>query len=489
MAIVYKVIGTAVFLIIAVILYTVYLFLKKNFNGLSWEEIVFHLKVPMKGTSNEMIMDYFRTYGIYMGFGVCLGILISIVSYIVLPALAQTILFVAAGLLLLAAIYSILASFDTFGCLVAQRSNSQFVEKEAANVTQDMLHFPEKKRNLIYIFLESMESTFSSKEEGGAMDKDRIPELTALAKEGVNFSVDGKLGGADPSRGASWTTGAMVSQTCGYPLMIPLSGKNYKKEKTPFLPGAVAIGDVLKKEGYAQEIMVGSDLTFGGRKMYFEQHGGYFVYDYPYAKEQGKIPKNYYEWWGFEDKKLFAFAKEEIIKLAQGDKPFNFTMLTVDTHHIGGYTCEDCRHEFENNYDNVLACSSKRVKEFIDWIKTQDFYENTTIVISGDHCTMDNNYIRAEYDGSAPRRVYSCVLNAAVEPVRETKRQYYPMDLYPTTLAAMGVQIDGERIGLGTNLFSDKETILEKYGNKKVQQELAKGSLFYRKKILGEERK
>ena len=312
--------------------------------------------------------------------------------------------------------------------------------------------------------------------------------MTALAKEGVNFSGDEKIGGATPSSGASWTTGAMVAQTCAYPVMISLGGKNYQNEKNTFMPGAVSMGDVLKKEGYAQEIMVGSDLTFGGRKMYFEQHGDYFIYDYPYAKDKGKIPKDYYEWWGFEDKKLFAFAKEEITKLAKEDKPFNFTMLTVDTHHIGGYACEDCRHDFKNNYDNVLSCSSKRVKEFVDWIKAQDFYKDTTIVISGDHCTMDNNYIREQYDGSVPRRVYSCILNPAVKPVREKDRKYYPMDLYPTTLAAMGVQIEGDRIGLGTNLFSDKETILEKYGDTKVQQELSKGSSFYRKKILGEKK-
>ena len=286
-----KMVVAALILILAVILYTVYLFLKKNFNGLSWEEIVFHLKVPMKGTSNEMILDYFRTYGIPMASGVCLAIGISVVSYMMFSGIAGSIMLVAAIVLLIAAIYSILASFDTFGCLVAQRSESDFIEKEAVVVTPELLHFPEKKRNLVYIFLESMESTFSSKEEGGAMEQDRIPELTALAKEGVNFSSDEKLGGAAPSRGASWTTGAMVSQTCGYPLMISLTGKNYKNAKNAFMPGAGAIGDVLEKEGYAQEIMVGSDLTFGGRKMYFEQHGDYKGYDYPYAKEQGKFPK------------------------------------------------------------------------------------------------------------------------------------------------------------------------------------------------------
>ena len=116
-----KAVLSAVILIIAVILYTVYLFLKKNFNGLSWEEIVFHLKVPMKGTSNEMILDYFRTYGIRMGLGVCLSVLISVVCYIKISPSAGTALLVAAVVLLLVAIGSILQSFDTFGCLITQR--------------------------------------------------------------------------------------------------------------------------------------------------------------------------------------------------------------------------------------------------------------------------------------------------------------------------------------------------------------------------------
>ena len=146
---------SALILIMAVILYTVYLFLKKNFNGLSWEEIVFHLKVPMKGTSNEMILDYFRTYGIAMGTGVCFAVVINVVSYQMFSAAARSILLVASIVLLIAAVYRILASFDTFACLMAQRSESGFIEKEAVQITPQMLHFPEKKRNLIYIFLES----------------------------------------------------------------------------------------------------------------------------------------------------------------------------------------------------------------------------------------------------------------------------------------------------------------------------------------------
>ena len=43
--------------------------------------------------------------------------------------------------------------------------------------------FPEQKRNLIYLYLESMESTYADKASGGAFDKNYIPELTQLAGE------------------------------------------------------------------------------------------------------------------------------------------------------------------------------------------------------------------------------------------------------------------------------------------------------------------
>ena len=51
------------------------------------------------------------------------------------------------------------------------------------------------------------------------------------------------------------------------------------------------------------------------------------------------------------------------------------------------------------------------------------------------------------------------------------------------------MKIQGDRIGLGTNLFSDKPTILEQYGDEKVQKELAKSSAFYKQRILGEKKK
>ena len=84
--------------------------------------------------------------------------------------------------------------------------------------------------------------------------------------------------------------------------------------------------------------------------------------------------------------------------MSESDQPFAFTMLTVDTHHIGGYKCDLCENEYTENYENVIACSSKQTAAFIDWIKEQDFYEDTAIIICGDHLSMDAEYFSRNID-------------------------------------------------------------------------------------------
>ena len=56
--------------------------------------------------------------------------------------------------------------------------------------------------------------------------------------------------------------------------------------------------------------------------------------------------------------------------------------------------------------------------------------------------------------------------------------------MFPTTLAAMGVNVEGDRLGLGVNLFSGKETIAEKIGLNRLDKELRKQSHYYKYKLL-----
>ena len=140
--------------------------------------------------------------------------------------------------------------------------------------------------------------------------------------------------------------------------------------------------------------MVGSDADFGGREPYFLQHGMDQVLDIFTARKDGIIPSDYFVWWGMEDLHLFEYAKQELTEISRQDQPFAFTMLTVDTHHVGGYRCKLCTDSTSGeNYDSAISCSSRQVVEFVEWIQAQPFYENTTIIIVGDHESMDNGYM------------------------------------------------------------------------------------------------
>ena len=363
-----------------------------------------------------------------------------------------------------------------------QNTNTGLYQAEYVDPDKTEITFPDKKRNLIYIMLESMETSYLSKDLGGAMEENLIPDLYELAQENLCFSNStAKVGGFHTTKGATWTIGSMVAQTAGIPLKTPTEDVNqYGAEGEEFLPGVTTLTNILQDAGYTQTLMVGSDARFSGRKPYFLQHGMDEVLDIYTARTDGIIPKNYFVWWGMEDLHLFRYAKQELLELAESEKPFAFTILTVDTHHVGGYQCELCRESTSGeSYDQSISCSSRQVADFVAWIQQQDFYENTTIIIVGDHESMDNGYFERVVDDDYQRLLYNCFINTPVTASKTTNRHFTAVDLFPTTLAALGCTIKGNRLGLGTNLFSGKQTLTERWGFDYFNNELAMASTYY----------
>lgn len=356
-------------------------------------------------------------------------------------------------------------------------SKTKIYENEYRDPQKTKITFPEKKRNLIYIYMESMETTFLSKEQGGALDENALSPLYSLAENNVNFSQNGSVGGGRTVFGTTWTSAAMMAHTSGIPMRSPVSLEAIAGNE--FFDSTVTLSDVLSENGYNQALMVGSNAEYGGRKDYYEQHGVDKVYDIYTAYDDGIVPEGYFEWWGMEDKYLYTYAKQKITEMSRSDEPFAFTMLTVDTHHVGGFKCSECKNEFSEQYTNALACSARQVVEFVNWIKEQDFYENTAIIISGDHYTMDNQFIKRNVKRGYTRRVYNCFINSSGSSENSKNREFTTLDMFPTTLSAMGCSIEGNRLGLGCDLFSGEQTLCEKYGYKKFNRELQKNSDFY----------
>ena len=468
---------TCALLLVAVALRMISEWYDTNYE-MSFKELLYTLCSPLEGTGDGMIGEILDA--------VLPAVIAAFVIYVVFGAVTRgKRAFGALGLVLSVALLVNAGAYawKAFGISEYVRMNEEtttlyedyYVDPDNVLITADG-----KTKNLIYLYIESMETTYASTDVGGIHDENYIPLLTQLAMENVSFSdkSEGMMGGFVSVNGTGWTIAALLATLGGIPFAFPIEDVNKMDERESFASGITMLGDILEEKGYRQTFLCGSDVDFGGRRKMFEQHGNYELLDLYSAREMGYIEEDYYVWWGYEDLYLYEIAKDKITELAKGDQPFNFTMLTVDTHAVDGYVCAYCGNDYENPTANVVKCADRQAYEFIEWCKQQEFYEDTVIVVTGDHPRHDQQLIGDT--GILDRSVYNCFINSAVEPAGNTfGREFSSFDMFPTVLAAMGFQIEGQRLGLGVNMFSGETTVTEVFGKHMFNYEISKYSEYY----------
>ena len=516
---IWKCILSVILNILSVMLIYLLYWEKYTFGNIPFAQVLFHMMVPLEGTDSSIVSSYF--YGVLPW--VCLAgaiiIVIGVVYYLTLDDFEEDaeeseevveekekkekkyffgklttfilsvnrfcvkkMVLVTSVMLILVLIINIFG-FGIHSWFIDRLDSSTLFEEYYVDAKTANIKAPEKKKNLIYILSESLESSFTDFENGGCMDRNYIPKLTELANENTHFSRNESLAGAVEVEGTGWTIAAMVAQTSGVPLMLPIGDNAYGKYGE-FLPGITSMGEILEKNGYVNEILIGSKREFAGVDTYFEQHGNYKLFDYYTAVEEGYVD-GHNGFWGVDDVDLLKIAKDEINELASGDQPFSIIINTIDLHTPSGYVCPECDYKYNDNYKNIIACQDKLIAQFVAWCQEQDFYEDTVIVVAGDHLSMapvvKNEYVPEGYQRSA----YNAIINSDLQPINPINREFTTMDMFPTILASLGFEIKGDRLGLGTNLYSDKKTVMETVGKREFMKEISKNSKLYNKDILG----
>lgn len=458
--------------------------------NLEFKDLLFTLASPLQGTGTSTVNDILNAVmpwavGALIVYIIIAGILsgpnwkFKIIRRI--GAILSAVAFVASAV---GCIYA----FRIPGYLQLMSQQTTIYEDYYVDPDSVAITSSGKTKNLIHIYMESMETTYASAQISDMTPETNfIPNLTELAKNNVSFGdkEDG-LGGFRSPMGTGWTIAALLAQTSGIPFSFPVgeNGNNTMSQRETFASGLTTLGDILQDKGYRNYFQCGSDATFGGRRNYFTQHGNYEISDLYTAREDGDIAGDYYVWWGYEDLHLYDIAKKNLLEITQNsDQPFNYTMLTVDTHHVNGYLCSKCPRDRGNRLANVVACADNQVQEFIDWCLQQDFMEDTVIIISGDHRRMDKTLVDGKTENE--RTIYNCFIGTETETTRSTtSRICTTFDMFPTTLAALGFEIEGNRLGLGVNLFSDVDTLAEQLGYETLDTEIQKFSDYYIRKFL-----
>ena len=495
---IFKFINIIIVIILAILIAASF-FIQKQFPMVSLEELYFYATNGVANSDTDIF---------YVGLKACFPYVIALI--IVFYAILYDITFGRAKIIyltkrkqwqfypfkiinkhrfiftvLLFIISTIIALCNVNGIDFIKNSNSksEFIESNYVEPKEENIIF-KKKNNLILIFVESLETSMFNKKQGGSWDYQVTPELQKLLKEKDTtvFYKNKKAEEMKMIKGASWTTASLVANTSGIPFKIPIDGNSYHSKN--FLNGAYTLGDVLKSNGYNNEMISAARTSFGGMYEYYKKHGDFNIIDYDsLVKENVIIPQNEQNPWGFSDQYLFENAKERLTYLASKEEPFDLQLITIDTHFTDGNIYDYSEDKYESQYENVFATTSKLIYEFVSWIKKQDFYEDTTIVIVGDHLSMQQNYFLEH--GAEDRYIYNCYINSSVQAKKTKNRTYSALDTYPSIIAALGGTIKGDRLGLGVNLFSAKQTLAEKYTFDTLNKEVQKRSKFYNDKILG----
>ena len=266
-------------------------------------------------------------------------------------------------------------------------SNSNFVEENFARLNVSDAQFKDgNKRNLILLFLESMEYGYSDPRDYKA---NLIPELKRIADSNIRVS------GYKKTQGGYFTLDGICAQTLGVPLtQLPIdihSGDGHKQYDV-LLGGVDGIFNLLKKQGYETSAFIGTSRNFTHKGDFMNAHGIDHVFSAETWNERGytRNAKNLGNW-DFNDDFVLDRIKEYLKGVKKGDQPFALMMETVNTHFPKGWAPYPEDFANKGTYQDALMHSSKIVSDFYEWMKTQPWFQNTTVILLGDHPFQDFN--------------------------------------------------------------------------------------------------
>lgn len=348
-----------------------------------------------------------------------------------------------------------------------QLTTSSLYEENYISPDKLDILFPQPKRNLVLIYLESFEQNFAFAEH---YNKNLIPNLSLLQKDG-QYSLQ-----HNTFPGTNYSIAALVSSQCGIPLRY-LEKRNLREAQL-FLPQAICLPEILRQNDYQTALVKASDISFTNVDIYAYTHG------FDSAEGSIEILKNYPKnervkhlgtFGGVNDATLFDYAKKKL-QMFSPEKPFMLTLFSLDTHTPTPYYSSTCNRTF-NDLRDTFMCTDSTVSDFIDWLKSSPYWENTTVIIVGDHLLP----LRIKAIGSPHRGIYNVFLNLPENLVINSQKIFSTFDLAPTILESIGVTLKPRAFGLGRSLFAQEPTLTETKGIDKFYTLLLQKSKIYNK--------
>ncbi|CAI3382370.1 LTA synthase family protein [Enterococcus cecorum] len=319
-----------------------------------------------------------------------------------------------------------------------------------------------KGRNVIYIHLESTQQfliDYKLKDENG-VEHEVMPFINSLYHSNSTFSFSNffhQVKAGKTSDSETLFENSLFGLNQGA-LFTQLGGKNTFE----------AAPNILKQtQGYTSAVFHGNSGTFWNRNETYKHLG----YDYFFDASYYDVTEDNSFQYGLNDKPFFQQSVKYLEHLQQ---PFYTKFIAVSNHYPysqlsgdeTGFPLAQTKDETINSYFSTANYMDTAVHEFFDYLKQSGLYDNSIIILYGDHYGISNarNKELAQLLGK-DRETWSNFDNAQVQRVpymihipgmnkgKIIDTYGGQVDALPTLLHLLGVDTQNY-IQLGQDLFS-----------------------------------
>ncbi|TCN21408.1 LTA synthase family protein [Mesobacillus foraminis] len=339
---------------------------------------------------------------------------------------------------------------------------------EVVNYTQSQFAEPNpdyfgaaKGKNVIYLHLESMQNFLIDYKLNG---EEVTPFLNSLTRDSNTLYFDNFY--HQTAQGKTADAEFMLENSLfGLPQGSAFSTKGLNTYQ--------AAPAILGQNGYTSAVFHGNTKSFWNRDEIYKSFGFNKFFDSSYYDMSPENVSNY----GLKDKPFF---KESIPLLQSLPQPFYSKFIMLTNHYpfpideeeatIAPHTTGD---KSVDTYFQTARYSDEALRQFFADLKASGLYENSIIVMYGDHYGISQNHNKA----------MEKVLGKEVTPLVSAELQEVPLfihapgleggvnhqyggqiDLLPTLLHLLGIESD-QFVQLGTDLLSKEHRELVAFRN------------------------
>ncbi|PLS15244.1 hypothetical protein CVD28_23230 [Bacillus sp. M6-12] len=226
-----------------------------------------------------------------------------------------------------------------------------------------------------------------------------------------------------------------------------------------------ALPEILGEKGYFTSVLHANNKSFWNRDIMYKSLGYERFYDNNDFIETEENSVN----WGMKDKEFF---KQSIQHLTEMPQPFYAKFITL-TNHFPFTLAEEDRSIDEytsdsktlNRYFPTVRYTDEALEQFINDLKEKGLYDDSVIVIYGDHYGISENHNGAmgqllgkeitPFDSTQLQRV-PLIVHIPGQEGKTISRVSGQIDLKPTILHLLGVETK-DNIEFGADLLSKEK--------------------------------